>query len=157
MMKTLIYGVGNPYRCDDRIGMEIADILNRELQREDIVIRSGTIDGMAMLDETMGYDRVVFIDAIKTENGTPGDIYRITVEQLQENRSLSSSHGIDFVTAMRLGKRFGYTMPDQVIVFAIEIEDNESYKEECTERVRASIPLIVKKIINEVNHDQSDN
>lgn len=106
---------------------------------------------MAMLDEIMGFDKVIFVDSIKTRDGTPGDIYRITVEQLQENRDLSSSHGIDFLTAVRLGRKFGYTMPEQVLVYAIEIEDNESYKEECTEKVRSSIPEIVQSIMNEID------
>jgi len=151
MQQILIYGVGNPYRRDDRIGLEIADILNEKINKENITIRSGSIDGMAMLDEIMGFDKVIFVDSIKTRDGTPGDIYRITVEQLQENRDLSSSHGIDFLTAVRLGRKFGYTMPEQVLVYAIEIEDNESYKEECTEKVRSSIPEIVQSIMNEID------
>lgn len=151
MRRLLIYGVGNPYRCDDRIGLEIAKILNEKISKKNITIRSGSIDGMAMLDEIMGFDKVIFVDSIKTHDGTPGDIYRISVEQLQENRDLSSSHGIDFLTAVRLGQKFGYKMPEHVVVFAIEIEDNESYKEECTEKVRSSIPETVEKIIEEIN------
>jgi hydrogenase maturation protease len=153
MKKTLIYGVGNPYRCDDRIGLEIADILNKEIHSEHILVRSGSIEGMAILDELMGFDRVIFIDSIKTPKGTPGDIYKITVEQLQENRSLSTSHSIDFINAVRLGNKFGYKMPDSVIVYAIEIKDNESYTEECTEQVKMSIPEIVSRIMAEVDHD----
>lgn len=152
MQHILIFGVGNPYRCDDRIGLEIADILNERIKKDTITVRSGSIDGMAMLDEIIGFDKVIFIDSIKTNDGAPGDIYRISVDQLQENRSLSSSHGIDFLTAVRLGKKFGYTMPEQVLVFAIEIEDNESYKEECTDKIRASIPEIVNRILDEIQN-----
>jgi hydrogenase maturation protease len=151
MQQILVYGVGNPYRCDDRIGLEVADILREKISRGNITIRSGCIDGMAMLDEIMGFDKVIFVDSIKTKGGTPGDVYRISVEQLQENRSLSSSHGIDFLTAVRLGRKFGYRMPEHVLVFAIEIEDNESYREECTEKIRASIPEIVKRIMDDIN------
>jgi hydrogenase maturation protease len=150
MQQILVYGVGNPYRCDDRVGLEIAGILRQEVDMEHITIRSGSIDGMAMLDEIMGFDKVIFVDSIKTKDGTPGDIYRISVDQLQENRSLSSSHSIDFLTAVRLGKKFGYKMPAQVLVFAIEIEDNESYREECTKKVRASIPEIIARIMDEI-------
>lgn len=153
MRKILIYGIGNPYRCDDRIGLEIADILDRKMHGDHIVVRSGSIEGMAMLDEILGFDRVIFIDSIKTKDGKPGDTYRISIEQLQENRSLSSSHGIDFVTAVRLGKKFGYKMPESVIVYAIEIEDNASYEEECTEKVKMSIPKIVSRIMTDIDHD----
>lgn len=150
-MKTLIFGVGNPYRCDDRVGIESADILRARIKDESIVVRSGSIDGMAMLDELIGFNRVIFIDSIKTETGKPGDIYKITIEQLQETRTLVSSHGIDFITAVRLGRKLGYTMPDHVVVYAVEVEDNESYREECTENVKASIPELVKKIMRAIN------
>lgn len=150
-MKTLIYGVGNPYRCDDRAGIEAAQIINERLHDRNIVVKSGSIDGMAMLDELIGFDRVIFIDSIMTGAGKPGDIYRISVEQLQEHRSLASSHSVDFVTAVRLGKKFGYRMPDEVVVYAIEAEDNSSYREKCTEKIKARIPALVEEILEEIN------
>ena len=148
--KILIYGVGNQFRCDDTVGIKVAKVLKKKIDKPHITIKSGSIDGLAMLDEIVGYDKVIFVDSIKTENGMPGDISRITLDTLDAIPSLSASHGIDFVTAIKLGKKFGYKMPKQIDILAIEIEDNTSFSEECTEKVKKSIPEVVRKIIKEL-------
>lgn len=150
MSKILIYGVGNPYRCDDAVGLKVVQHLKNTIKNSPITIKSGSIDGLAMLDEITGYDRVIFIDSIKTNNGIPGDIYKIKLDPL-DNASLSSvSHGIDFVTALRLGTQLGYTMPSKIDIYAIEIENNISCGEECTAKVRASIPEVVDRIMADI-------
>ena len=150
MEKILIYGVGNPYRCDDAVGLKVAEHLEDVVKKSHITITSGSSDGLTMLDEIVGYDRVIFIDSIKTESGSPGDMYKVKVDPFEENPRLSVSHGIDFITALRLGRQFGYIMPNSIDIYAIEIEDNASFGEECTERVRASIPKVVKRIMEDI-------
>ena len=150
MQKILIYGVGNPFRCDDAVGIKVAESLKKKLDKPNIVIKSGSIDGLAMLNEILGYDRVIFIDSLKTDKGTPGDIYRINLDPLNTTPSLSVSHGIDFTTALRMGKKLGYSMPKSINIYAVEIQDNTSFSEECTEKVTASIPTLVEKIIKEI-------
>jgi hydrogenase maturation protease len=149
-MKILIYGVGNPFRCDDTIGIKVAEILKNRITKPKIKVKSGSIDGLAMLDEIVGYDRVIFIDSIKTNNGTPGEIYKIKLAPLTTAPSLSATHGIDFITAIRLGEKFGYKLPANIEVYAVEIEDNLSFTEDCTGKVKASIPEVVKRIIEDI-------
>ena len=151
MLKTLIYGVGNPFRCDDAAGIKITEELKKRIEKPNITIKSGSIDGLTMLDEIVGYDKVVFIDSIKTEDGKPGDIYKIELDPLETEPSLSASHGIDFITALRMGEKFGYEMPEKILVYAIEIEDNTSFSEDCTEKVAVSIPGVVERVLKEVN------
>ena len=151
MQKILIYGVGNPFRCDDAVGIKVAEVLREKLNQPNIKIKSGSIDGLAMLDEILGYDRVIFIDSIKTKNGKPGDIYKIKVDPLQTTPSMSASHGIDFVTAIRMGRKFGYKMPEKVDIYAVEIQDNKSFSEECTEKVKRSIPEVTVRIITDLD------
>ncbi len=150
MQKILVYGLGNPYRCDDAVGIKVAELLEQSLQESNVTITHGTIDGLAMLDEILGYDYVIFIDSVKTKNGIPGELYRIPLFPLQEIPSLSVSHGIDFVTAIRLGKKFGYKMPKRIDVYAIEIQDNKSFSEQCTPVVQEVIPHVVDCILKEV-------
>ncbi|HEC78264.1 MAG TPA: hydrogenase maturation protease [candidate division WOR-3 bacterium] len=150
MRKILIYGIGNPYRCDDTVGLKIAEILKKTINLPDITIKSGSIDGMAMLEELRGYDKVFFVDSIKTEHGVPGDIYRIPLDPLKNTISPCASHGIDFITAVKLGEKFGYKLPADIVIYAVEIKDNSSFSEECTEEVQNSIPELVKKIKEEL-------
>ena len=51
MQKVLIYGVGNPFRCDDAVGIKITEKLKKRIKKSNITIKSGSIDGLSMLDE----------------------------------------------------------------------------------------------------------
>ena len=157
MQKILIYGVGNPFRCDDSVGLKVAEELKKCIKRTDVHVKSGSIDGLAMLDEIMEYDKIIFIDSIKTKKGKPGDIYKIKLDPLKKTLSLSASHGIDFVNALRLGKKLGYKMPRNIDIYAIEIENNISFSENCTDKVKASISKVVKNIINDINREKGIN
>lgn len=150
MQKVLIYGVGNPFRCDDAVGIKIAEEVKKRIKSPNITVTSGSIDGLAMLDEILGYERVLFIDSVKTRHGIPGEVYRIPLHPLKSTSPLSASHGIDFMTALKLGKKFGYKMPKQIDILAIEIEDNTSFGEECTQAVKEIIPIVVDGIVREI-------
>ncbi len=150
MQKTLIYGVGNPIRCDDAVGIKIAEEVKKRIKKPNVTVMSGSIDGLAMLDEILGFENVLFIDSVKTRHGIPGEIYRIPLHPLKSTPPLSVSHGIDFITALKLGKKFGYKMPKQIDILAIEIEDNTSFSEECTQAVKEIIPIVVDGIVREI-------
>jgi hydrogenase maturation protease len=150
MKKILIYGMGNPFRCDDTIGLKIAEILKEKCRTKNVIIKSGSIDGLAMLDEIMGFNKVILIDSIKSESGKPGDIFKIKVDPLETKPSLVASHGIDFISALRIGLQFGYKMPEQIFVYAVEIKDNTTFSEDCTDKISASIPEVIQSIFREI-------
>ncbi len=152
MRKILIYGVGNPYRCDDSVGIKITDALRKRIKKANVTILSGSIDGIAILDEILGYDYVLFVDSMKSDRGIPGTIYKIPLFPLKETPELSVSHGIDFITALRLGKKLHYKMPKQIDIVAVEIEDNTSFTEECTKAVQEIIPTVVENIEKEIEN-----
>lgn len=147
--------MGNPYRCDDTVGLRIAEILKKEIKNINVMIKSGSIDGLDMLDEIIGFDKVILVDSINTKSGMPGDIYRIELDSITSNSSLTASHTIDFITALRMGKKLGYNMPERIYLYAVEIEDNTTFSEDCTEKVQARIPEVVKRIKKEIDNDQS--
>ena len=147
--KTLIFGIGNPYRCDDAVGIKVVQEIAKQIDTSDIDVKWGSIDGVAILDEVVGYDRVIFVDSVKTGKGKPGDIYKI--KHASEGKTGSfTSHGIDFLTALRVGENFKLSMPRQIDIFAVEIKDNTSFSEQCTEEVSKSIPELVHLIIAEI-------
>lgn len=150
MKKTLIYGIGNPLRTDDTVGIKISEELKKQIKDTNTTIKSGSIDGLALLDEIVGFDRLILIDSIKTKNGKPGDIYWIKLDPIKELPNLSVSHGINFITALKIGKKLGYTMPKKITIYAIEVEDNISFNEDCTEKVKRSMPKVVARIIKEI-------
>ncbi|MGD8979644.1 MAG: hydrogenase maturation protease [candidate division WOR-3 bacterium] len=150
MKRILVYGIGNPYRCDDAVGIKVAEQLSKKLKHNNIEIKWGTIDGVAILDEIVGYDQVIFIDSVKTGKVDPGTICKIDPLSFSNAHSFSS-HGINFVAALEFGKRFNLKMPEKTDIYAIEIEDNDTFSEECTPKVSAAISELVAAITEELS------
>jgi len=146
--RTLVFGVGNPYRCDDAVGIKVAQEVARMVKNPNVDVKWGSIDGVAILDEVVGYERVIFVDSVRTGKGKPGEIYKIK-HASKGNTASFSSHGINFLSALRFGEKFELKMPGQIDIYAVEIKDNTSFDEECTEEVAKSIPEIVQIIIEE--------
>ena len=146
-MNTLILGIGNPILTDDGVGIKIAHKLKEE-RPELEVVETGEA-GLTLLDLVTGYDRLIIIDSIKTEQGKPGQVYKLELEDLKPAMDFSSSHGIDIATAFKLGQRLGYKMPKSVSIYAVEMKDNTTFGERCTEEVEEKIPFIAQQIIDE--------
>ena len=146
-VSTLILGIGNPILTDDGVGIKIARKLKEESPQSEVAETSEA--GMALLDLVPGYDKLIIIDSIKTERGKPGEVYKLALEDLKPAMDFTSSHGIGIATALELGRRLGYRMPRYVSVYAVEIEDNVTFSENCTQEVEKRMPLITKQIISE--------
>ena len=146
-MNTLILGVGNPILTDDGVGIKIAQKIKEGNPNSEVMETSEA--GITLLDLIVGYDKLIIIDSIKTEQGKLGELYKLRLEDLKPATGFFSSHGIDIATAFELGQRLGYRMPKFVSIYAVEIRDNSTFGEECTERVKERIPFIAKQIIEE--------
>lgn len=146
-MKTLILGFGNPILTDDRVGIRVAQKIGEENPYLEVIETSEA--GLAIIDNVAGYDQLVIIDSIKTEQGKPGELYKLGLEDLKPATYFSSFHGIDIATAFKLGESLGYKMPNHISIYAIEIRDNTTFGEECTEEVEERIPFITKQIMEE--------
>jgi len=144
-MNTLILGIGNPILTDDGVGIKIAQKLKEEKAKLEVIEASEA--GIILLDLIVGYNKLIIIDSIKTEKGKPGDLYKLELEDLKPSKDFSSSHGIGIATAFELGQRRGYRMPKSVSIYAVNIKDNSTFGEECTEEVKERIPFIAKQII----------
>jgi hydrogenase maturation protease len=146
-MKTLILGVGNPILTDDGVGIKIAHKLKERKPELEVIETSEA--GIALLDFIAGYDKLIIIDSIRTGKGKPGELYKLGLKALKPAANLSSSHGMDIATAYEIGQGLGYSMPKRISLYAVEIEDNTTFGEECTGEVEERIPLITEQIIGE--------
>ena len=146
-MKTLVLGIGNPIVTDDSVGLKVARLIKD--RRPDLDVVEACSGAMGLFDYVIDQDKVILIDSIKTENGVPGEVYRMTVNDLNPSMKQQSSHGLDIASALKIGEGLGYKMPETVNVYAIQVKDNLRFGEECTAEVAERIPLIAQEIIEE--------
>jgi len=153
-VKTLILGIGNPILGDDGIGFRVAQELSERFKKgnRDIDVKDANTNGLNLLDIIVGYDKVIIIDAIKTENGAPGEIYKLRPEDFTNTVHLATSpHDTNLATAIEIGKELlAEQMPKEIVIFAIEIEPVLKFTEEMTERVKEIIPKVVNLVLDEI-------
>lgn len=149
-MKTLILGIGNSILTDDGVGIRIANELKKVEPPLNADIREVSIAGLSILDEVEGYDRAVLIDSIITGRAEPGTLYHLERTDFNATKNLSCSHGIDFFTALELGKKYGYRIPEKIDIFAVEIMENTTFSEQLSPEVEARISQIVNEIARSV-------
>jgi len=140
--KTLIMGVGNPILKDDGVGIHAVRELRKTVSGVDYLEES--LSGLELIEQFRGYDKVLIVDAIKTRDGIPGEIYLLSLEDMPTLHGLSP-HDADFRSAMEYGKRFIGKMPE-IEIYGIEVENVTEYGETLSPAVERSLPLLVEKI-----------
>jgi hydrogenase maturation protease len=147
-MNTLVLGVGNPILTDDGIGIRIAQRLKEEKPYLEVMETSEAAIAILDLIVVADCDKLIIIDSVKTGQGKLGELYKFELEDLKPAKDFSATHGVDIATAFELGRRLGHSMPRYIGIYAVEIQDNTTFGEGCTERVEEKIPFIAKQIID---------
>ncbi len=151
-MRTLILGIGNSILGDDGIGVHVAQELARIIKDENVDVRDVSVDGLNLLDFIVGYDKLVVIDAIVTDDGEVGEIYRLKPENICDpSRSAISPHHFNLATTLEIGKRlFPNEIPEEVAVFAVGTQEVATVTEEMTEKVKKAVPRVVSLVLEEI-------
>lgn len=136
--------MGNPILRDDAVGVRLARDVGLELAGTAgvDVVPECAIGGLDLIDVVAGYDRLIVIDAIRTQGGVPGSLYRFTGLELRDTLHLSNVHDANFATALELGRWMGRVkaLAEDVHIFAVEVEDAETFGEELSPVVAAAYP-----------------
>jgi len=157
-VKTLILGIGNPLLGDDGIGFHIAQELAKKIKDENIDVKDTSLDGLNLLELIVGYDKVIIIDAIMTEDGEVGEIYRLKPENFVKTVHFTTSlHDVNLATAIEIGRKFlAEQMPEEIVVFAVNIQEVTEFTEEMTRKVREAIPRVVNLVLEESNSTKNE-
>jgi len=149
-MKTLVLGLGNPILSDDGAGIRVAQEVERQLNDPQVTVAETTEAGLRLLDSIVGYDKVIIIDAVQTEKGQAGQIYRMEPQDFSSAKYLSLPHQINLATSLELGNALNLAMPQKITIFAVEAKDITSFSEKCTPEVEQAIPELVKMVLDEL-------
>ena len=151
-MKTLILGIGNSVLGDDGVGVHVVQELAKKIRDENVDIKDVSFDGLNLLELIVGYDKLIVIDAIMSEGGKVGEIYRLKPEKACEPAHLSTSpHHFNLAGTLEMGKRlFPREMPKEVTAFAVGTQEVTRVTEEMTEEVKQAIPRVVSLVLEQI-------
>jgi hydrogenase maturation protease len=152
-LKTLILGLGNPILGDDGVGIYTVRAVRERLKgRVGVDIKEVSLGGLRLMEEILGYDRVIIVDAIMTGRGAVGEIYRVSPQNLKGTLHLSSPHDLNFTTALELGRVYApEDVPKEIIIYAIEVVENLIFAEELSSEVKTAGLKAVEMIVRELN------
>lgn len=149
---TLIIGLGNTILSDDGAGIcAVREIKKTDSFKKNADIVEASVGGIGLLDLMAGYKKVFIVDSIKNQNIVPGKIYRLDVQDLGEITYPWGPHFLDVRTAVELGKKFGYIMPEEIVIYAIGINENTTFSDKLSPEVENAIPSLADQIIREIN------
>ena len=103
---------------------------------------------MVLLDVIAGFDRVIVVDAIMTDDFKP--------RRLRVRADPGRFGGIAFALCVsrarpenhhRAGEKTGYKMPAIVEIHAIKIEENTLFTEYLTPPVEKALPIVAERLI----------
>jgi len=114
-MTRVVIGVGNPFRCDDAAGLEVA----RRLQS--VAAHESSLGGFELMDLWQEADEVIIVDA--THSGAPpGTIHCFDpLAQPLPSGAFASSHTIGVVETIEMARQLG-RLPGSMAVYGIEAE-----------------------------------
>jgi hydrogenase maturation protease len=151
--KTLVLGIGNEIRGDDGVGVHVARRVATSLPPElapSVDVDEACTGGFDLVDYLRGYERAVIADAIQTEGGEPGTVYRFDAAALRLTAHLGHSHGVNLGGALAVLEGVGLGAPRDVAVVAVEAAELNEFTEEMTPAVAAAVEEAAAAIIAEL-------
>jgi hydrogenase maturation protease len=140
-MKTLILGLGNDLLGDDAIGLNAAAELGKRLDGQ-AEVRICRAAGLALLDELVGYDRAIIIDAIHTGKHPTGTVLEMAIDDLRVIPG-TSPHYVGLPEVMVIGRRLGLPVPEEVNILAVEIPECLEIGGEPCRRVASAMNQVI--------------
>ena len=144
--KILVLGMGNDILTDDGIGIKITKVLEQNFRSPNIIYDTLSLGGLEIIEYIKDFKTVIIIDAIKTLNGIPGDVYTFVPEDFKETLHLSNIHDISFLTSLKLAKKLDIKTPENILIIAIEIVEDMVFSDEFTPQIQEKYPKILEEV-----------
>jgi hydrogenase maturation protease len=146
--RTLVIGLGNPILGDDSVGIHVARAVRSAVgARADVEVVEETHGGLKLMEQMIGYDRVIVVDAI-TSGDPAGTVARLRLDGRPSHRS-ASAHDVDLPTALAVGRQTGAHLPrdEDILLIGIAAEEVETFGDEMTPAVEAAVPRAAARVL----------
>ena len=151
---VLVAGLGNEIVRDDGVGIVAAGRLAHRLaHRLDVEVLSLPWAGLALLDALVDRERAVLIDSLSTGKRPPGTIVRLSEHDFRGSVRLTSFHDVDYATALGLGRRLGWKLPDEIAIWAIEGTELDRFGRGLSTPVAAALELVVDEVLEHLESE----
>ena len=156
-MSILVIGLGNPILTDDGIGVIIANQVEKSLtehEKQAITVTEASVGGLRLMELMVGFQSVILIDAIISQNGQkPGTFRKFNLDDLRSispTQHSASAHDTNLITALEAGRLIGLDLPEDITIFAIEVENVLDFSDQPTPAVAESVCPVTSAVLREL-------
>ena len=147
--EVLVIGCGNLLAADDGVGLHVVRSLKECKLPDGVKVIEAGCPGLNLLDLWDGVERVILVDAVMS-GAPPGTVHCFDASLLPPREVMPlSSHGINVIDAVELGKKLG-KLPERLLVVGVEIVTEEAFVEELSPAVAAAVPRARARILEEI-------
>ena len=148
-MKTIVIGLGNPILGDDGVGWKVAEEVKKRMTQDlPVDVEFLSLGGISLMEHLIGYERAILIDALQSDQA-PGSIVVAKLNELPDYSAFhtASPHDTALQNALKLGRRLGAQLPEDVTVVGIATTPTYDFGEELSSPVAEAIPGAVQIVI----------
>jgi hydrogenase maturation protease len=154
-MKTLIIGLGNPILGDDGVGWKVAQEIELQLPSSalgpsSVVVECFALAGISLMEQMIGYERVILIDSLNTGNHHQGTVVTFNLDELADLTygHSASAHDLSLKNALVMGRSMGLSLPNDKNVHVVAVEAQHVYEfgETLTPKIEAAVPVAVDEV-----------
>jgi len=142
MNKISIIGLGNDILGDDAIGLIAARELKKTYADKADVFESPN-GGLELLDYLEGYEKALILDSLYTGEYPAGTIIQISSLDLSLSQQ-STPHYIGLPEVLKLAEKIGISVPHEIILLLIEVENPYEVTHEMSELVKDKMNEYIK-------------
>ncbi len=146
--RTVVIGVGNTYRGDDGVGMEVVRLLQKRVPASVTTIEASG-EGTTLLEAWKGAATAILVDAIQS-GAAWGTIHRLdaSIEPIPSRFFHHSTHAFGLAEAVELARALNQ-LPPRLVVYGIEGR-RFSVGRELSREVEQAASVVVGQVLDEV-------
>ena len=152
--KIIVVGLGNPILGDDGVGWRVVEEVKKSLVNQhdhtNIEIDTLAIGGISLLENLVGFDFAILIDAVQTSTHPLGSIVQFTLDDLPDKwlSHTGSPHDMNLSTAIDLGLKMGFSLPEKIYIVGVEATAVYDFSEELSPPTKNAIPEATQTVLN---------
>ena len=152
--KSVIIGIGHPFRGDDALGPQAISLLKPHLPP--------TVDSMTLLGDLSAllsifenYEAVYLIDAIVTKQSLPGTYHRLEgILPDTASTCRTSTHAFDISQAIEMAHVLN-CLPKKLVIFGMEAEQFTEGGP-LSNALSSQLPQFINTILNELSQPKEE-
>ena len=102
---TLLIGLGNPILGDDGLGWRVVEAVQSQITDPAVAVRRFSLGGLSLMEQMIGYQRVILVDSIQTSSGSCGEVMWFPLAALPNPSTghSTAAHDTSLQTALEVG------------------------------------------------------